>query len=58
MLEDKPKKIGFRLAGSKLKELAERNILATKKVENMPSTIFMGDDYNHEAKMKHTSTLK
>jgi hypothetical protein len=58
MLKDQPKKIGYRLAGSRLKSMAERNILATKKVENMPSTIFVGNDWEAQNKMKSTSTLK
>lgn len=45
MLKEEPKKIGLRLSNSRLKEIAERQIMATKTVENIPSTIFANDPY-------------
>jgi len=58
MLVDPPKKCGLRLKNSRLKSMAERNILTTKKIENIPSTIFVGNDWEDETKMKNTQTFK
>ena len=45
LLEDQPKKIGLRLSNSTLKRVAERQIMATKNVEHIPSTIFADDRF-------------
>lgn len=44
-MEDEPKKIGLRLSNSTLKRVAERQIMTTKFVEHIPSTIFADDKY-------------
>ena len=44
MLQGQPKKVGLRLPGNRLRSMAERNILATRKIDNVPSTVFMGPD--------------
>jgi hypothetical protein len=45
MLEDPPKKIGLRLGQSKLKQIAERQIMVTKALENLPPSMFTKSEY-------------
>ena len=45
MLEEEPKKIGFRLSSKRLRETVARQIFTTKHVEHIPSTIFANETY-------------
>jgi len=45
MLEEEPKKVGFRLSNKRLRDTVERQIFATKYVENIPSTIFASGEF-------------
>jgi len=45
MREDEVKKAGIRMTDKRLKETVTRQILTTKVVENVPSTIFANEDY-------------
>ena len=56
MRDDPVQKVGYRLSNKKFKYLAERNILATKDIDHLPSTIFMGDNY--EDPKEWTADLK
>ena len=44
-MEDPPKKVGFRLSNTRLRDITTRSILASKHIENIPSTIFANAAY-------------
>jgi hypothetical protein len=48
LLEGSAKKCGLKLSQSQLRHAAERNIHYTKRLENPPSTIFVGDEYKDD----------
>ena len=62
LLEERPKKIGLRLSNSQFKNLAERQIMATKFVEPAPPSmqtyLEFVDHYKAEPKLKEKDVTK